>query len=271
MKSPLYLKRFQNFGLIALIGFGAISCATKKAEGVEIAGRSPDEIRNSGVLRIGVRGDIPKFAYIDEKTGLLNGYEIAIGKRLAQELLGAANKAEFYIVTPDTQLDMLNKDSIDLLIATFGKSDEQSETTNLSSTYYIDSVSLLVKKDSVLTSLSNFSGREIGIVKGSSEGISLRSAAEEIGVQAVYREFDNLEGIVASLEAGAIDAAASSKSKLVRFVKDTTYFVPEMIAPREFCIASKLSNTALAAYVEQRLLRWTQEGILTNMAGMFGL
>jgi putative glutamine transport system substrate-binding protein len=271
MKSSFCKKLFQNFSLVALIVLNAISCATKKADEVELAGRSPDEIRNSGVLRIGVRGDIPKFAYIDEKTGLLSGYEVAIGKRLAQELLGDANKSEFYIITPDTQLEMLNKNGIDLLIATFGKADEHSETTNLSSTYYIDSVSLLVKKDSVLTSLSDFSGREIGIVKDSSEGISLRSAAEEIGVQAIYREFDNLEGIMASLEAGAIDAAASSKSKLVRFVKDTMFFVPEMIAPREFSIASKLSNTALAAYVEQRLLRWTQEGILTNMAGMFGL
>lgn len=58
---------------------------------------SLDKIKQNGVVRIGVFGDKPPFGYVDEK-GNNQGYDIALAKRIAKELLAMKIRCNLFLL-----------------------------------------------------------------------------------------------------------------------------------------------------------------------------
>ena len=60
-----------------------IPCLAAPADAPEIKA-----IKNRGVLKVGVKVDVPNFGYRDPKTGKIDGFEIELARILAKEILG---------------------------------------------------------------------------------------------------------------------------------------------------------------------------------------
>lgn len=86
---------------------------------------TPTELSNSdqvqaiierGVLRVGVKQDVPNFGYKNPDSGEFEGLEIDIARKIADEL---GVDIEFTPVTAQTRGPLLDNGQVDMVIATF--------------------------------------------------------------------------------------------------------------------------------------------------------
>jgi putative glutamine transport system substrate-binding protein len=234
-------------------------------------GRSASMIRTAGIIRVGVHFDLPKMGVFDSAANRYDGFEIEIARLLARDLLGSEEKVEFVPVTNEEREDFLDKGTVDVIIATFGRTDLRAENYNISSPYYTDFVGLMTRKDSGFQGLLDFNEKNIGVVQGTSTRQAIDAAATAIGARPHFYEFVRFSEIKAALTAGALDAFASDRTVLARYLDDTVIVLPDRFAPREYGIATRLSNNELAAFVEQRIQQWSREGIFEALKSYFGL
>jgi putative glutamine transport system substrate-binding protein len=160
---------------------------------------------------------------------------------------------------------------VDVIIATFGRTDLRAENYNISSPYYTDFVGLMTRKDSGFQGLADMNGRSIGVIRGTSTRQAIDAAATAVGARPYFYEFARFSEIKAALVAGALDAFASDRTIMARYFDDTMTVLPDRFAPREYGIATRLSNNELAAFVEQRIQQWAREGIFESLKTYFGL
>ena len=73
---------------------GSILVSAADDGGNTAQARTLDEIKKDGKIKIGVFSDKNPFGYVDE-NGDVQGYDIYFGKRLAKDLLGSEDDAEF--------------------------------------------------------------------------------------------------------------------------------------------------------------------------------
>ena len=122
------MKKLSALLLIALLAIGLVGCGSVKEEGQKAAAdtgktRTIDEIKKSGEITIGVFGDKKPFGYVDDK-GEFQGYDIALGNRIAKEL---GVKVNYVPVEAASRVEYLNANKIDLLLANFTVTDERKE------------------------------------------------------------------------------------------------------------------------------------------------
>ncbi|MDR1365642.1 MAG: transporter substrate-binding domain-containing protein [Holosporales bacterium] len=234
-------------------------------------GRSTELVRRAGSLRVGVHFDLPRMSVLDANTGQYYGYEVEICRLLARDLLNDESKVEFVPVTNEEREEFLDNGTVDVIIATFGKSELQAENYNISSPYYTDFVGLMARRDSHFQGLADLNGRSIGIVKGTNTLQAIDAAAAAVGVRPNIYEFVRFSEIKAALDSGLLDVFASDRSVLARFNDESTVILPDRFAPREYGIATKLSNRDLAEFIEQRVQQWRREKIFDSLSEFFGL
>jgi putative glutamine transport system substrate-binding protein len=234
-------------------------------------GRPTSLIRQTGVLRVGVHFDLPRMSVLDSNSGQYYGYEVEIARLLARDLLNDENKIEFVPVSNEQREEFLDDGTVDVLIATFGKTDLRSENYNISSPYYTDFVGLMARGDSGFRGLADLNGRSIGVIKGTTTLQAIEAAAATVGARPNFYEFVRFSEIKAALDSGLLDIFASDRTVLARYYDGAMIILPDRFAPREYGIATKLSNSDLAAFVEQRILQWEREGIFDSLREYFGL
>jgi putative glutamine transport system substrate-binding protein len=234
-------------------------------------GRTASQIRREGALRVGVHFDMPRMSVRESNTGLYYGYEAEIARLLARDLLDDENKIEFVPVTNEDREKVLSDGTVDVIIATFGKTELQAENYHISPSYYIDFVGLMVRKNSGFQGLADLNRRSIGVIKGTNTLTAIDAAAVAVGVRPNFYEFVRFSEIKAALDSGLLDVFASDRTVLARYYDDNSLILPDRFAPREYGIVTKLSNSDLAAFVEQRVLQWQKEGLLDSLQEHFDL
>ena len=115
------------------------SSSTGSSEAKEI-----QAIKDRGVLKVGVKVDVPKYGYKNPQTGQVEGLEIDISKAVAKKILGDENKVEFQGVTAKTRGPLLDNGEIDMVAATFTITDERKKSYNFSDPYIKDDGPLII-------------------------------------------------------------------------------------------------------------------------------
>ncbi len=129
---------------------------------------------------------------------------------------------------------------------------------DFSSLIFLESGGVLVKDGTPIRKFADFSGRNIGVIAGTTTETRLTALLNERGVNAkVTKLKDGNEGI-ALLEAGSIDAFASDKVKLVGLTlqaKDpqALLLLPEDISVEPLAFALPRGDSALRLEVNRAL------------------
>jgi len=252
----------------ALTGCGGDDAATDDAATTDDAAAvtlDPEvqAIKDRGVLRVGVKSDVPGFGLLDPVTNEFKGMEIDMARALAKEIIGDENAVEFTPVTADTRGSLLDNGQIDMVIATFTIKPERKEQWNFSDPYYTDAVGLLVNKDAGIKSLEDLRGKTIGVALSATSKDAVIAAGEEKGwTDFEFKEFASYPEISTALAAGQIDAFSVDRSILRGYLNADRVLLDDEFSPQDYGIATKLTNNGLAAFVNDFVNRVKGDGTL---------
>lgn len=276
MKKPVLLLSLVLVLVLAaatLVGCGAEEPAATETEteSAEALPAGVQEIKDKGVLRVGVKADVPNFGLQDAATGEFEGMEIDLAKALAERIGIPEDKVEFEAVTAKTRGPLLDNGQIDVVIATFTIKPERLEQWNFSNPYYQDEVGLLVKKSSGIAALADLDGKKIGVAQGATTRDAVQAEADKAGIKVEFLEFATYPEINAALESGRVDAFSVDKSILTGYVTEDSVILPDGFSPQDYGIASKLGTDDLTTFINDMLTEMDANGEKTALLEKWNL
>ncbi len=259
-------KLFSLLLLVALVaGFGVarVSADELPAEVQAIA--------KKGKLNVGVKTDVPGFSVEDILSGgKFVGMEDDLARKMAEAMGLKADDVNFVPVTAKTRGQLVDSGDIDMVIATFTITEERKKTWNFSTPYYTDAVSLLVKKNSGISTYKDLEDKLVGVAEGSTSKDALIAAAAKAGVTLTdtrnIQTFPDYPSIKAALDAGQVQAFCVDGSILTGYLDDGTTLVTSVrFSPQEYGIVTKLSNKGLAEFVDNLVKKWLADGTIEGL------
>jgi polar amino acid transport system substrate-binding protein len=215
------------------------------------------EIKRRGKLIVAVKDNLRPLGFKDER-GNLQGLEIDIARRLAQELLGSADAIILQPVSNQERLESVLQGKVDLAIAKVTATYSRYRLVDFSRFYYVDGISLIAKK----RQFNHLDSSKIAVLNNSTTVSALARAfpqAKLVGVDS-YREAFNF------LEEDRVDAFAGDRSILVGWIQSyPEYFLlPNKISsePLGVVMPKGLQYQELRDRVNEALLAWEKSGWL---------
>ncbi|OOM10995.1 transporter substrate-binding domain-containing protein [Clostridium saccharobutylicum] len=239
-----------SVSMIMMVGCGSASTGSQGASSGSEA-KDIQAIKDRGVLKVGVKVDVPKFGYKNPDTGEIEGFEVDLSKQIAKKILGDENKVEFQGVTAKTRGPLLDNGEVDMVAATFTITDERKKSYNFSDSYLTDGVGLLVKKSLGASSLKDLDGKTIGVAQSSTTKAALEKEAAKQNIKLKFSELGSYPEIKAALDSGRVDCFAVDASILNGYADDSTEILSDRYDPQEYGIASKKDNTELAKEINE--------------------
>ncbi|HFI0150583.1 TPA: transporter substrate-binding domain-containing protein [Streptococcus suis] len=225
-------------------------------------------IIDRGVLRVGVKQDVPNFGYLNPDTNKFEGMEIDIARKIADEL---GVDIEFTPVTAQTRGPLLDNGQVDIVIATFTITEERKLLYNFTSPYYTDAVGFLVNKDSGITDFEDLDGKNIGVAQGSITRNLISELADKNGIEVEFTELGSYPELSVSLRAHRIDAFSVDQSILSGYVSSKSQLMDFSFSASDYGIVTKLSNKDLNDYLNSLIEEWTADGSLQTIYDANGL
>lgn len=257
--------------IMSLLVMGCGSSGSNSNAGKDNGQADIKAIKDRGVLKVGVKVDVPKFGFKDPATGKIDGMEIDLAKAIAKKILGDENKVEVQAVTAKTRGPLLDNGEVDLVIATFTITDERKQSYNFSDPYFIDGVALMVKKDSGIQSLKDMNGKKIGVAQSATSKKAIQDAAVKDGVKVSFLEFGTYPEIKTALDSGRVDCFSVDGAILYGYLDDSTVILADRYTPQEYGVASKKTNTNLAKVVNDTINDMKKSGELDKLIQKWGL
>jgi putative glutamine transport system substrate-binding protein len=223
------------------------------------------KIKDKGVLKVGVKVDVPKYGYKNTTTGEVEGLEIDIAKAVAKKIFGDESKIETTAVTAKTRGPLLDNGEIDAVIATFTITEERKQSYNFSDPYFTDGVGLLVKKSLGAKEFKDLDGKNIGVAQSSTTKKALEEEATKAGITLKFSEFGSYPELSAALDSGRIDCFSVDASILNGYLDDSKEILDFRTNPQEYGIATKKSNEGLATLVNEVISEMKSSGELDKL------
>jgi putative glutamine transport system substrate-binding protein len=247
-------KELRRIFFLFLMTAALVSCFKKTAPEIE-------GIKSRGVLRVGVKADIPGLGFLNPHTGLYEGLEIELARLIASELLGDSAKVDFTEVVVQSKAPLLESGSLDLVIGSFTITEEREEVLNFSSPYFTDALGFMVKKDSNIKGTKDMDGKIFGVAEGATSRAALEAAA--LGFEIL--EFPSYSDIKDALGRDIVDVFVADKSILHGYEDGNTRILPDTFAPQPYGIACAKSSAALAGYVNSLVVKWQKDGTIDGL------
>ncbi|MGT2741944.1 transporter substrate-binding domain-containing protein [Streptococcus plurextorum] len=227
-----------------------------------------DAIKKAGVLRVGVKQDVPNFGYLNAETNQFEGMEIDIAKKIAKAL---GVSIEYVPVTTQTREPLMDNGQVDMVIATYTITEQRQANFSISDPYYYDQIGFLVRKKSKVNQMEDLDGLTIGVTQGSTTKANLQAYAEENGLTFRFVQLGSFPELSMSLQAKRIDAFSVDKSILSGYVSKNSNILEEGFNTQAYGIATKKTNTDLTDFINQQLATWTKDGSLQDIYDSYDL
>lgn len=226
-------------------------------------------IEQRGRLIVAVKDNLRPLGFRGA-DGQLQGLEIEIAQRLAQELLGRKDAVELQPVVNQDRLTAVLEGKADLAIAHITGTPSRSRLVSFSVPYYLDSTALITR-DSSVQRVTDIGKRAIAVLEGSSTIATLRYRLPDATLVSVasYTAAQTL------LETGVAVAFAADASVLTGWAQESSRYrlLTPTLSAEPLCIVMPkgLQYGELQQRVNQIITRWTAEGWLQERAASWGL
>lgn len=198
--------------IAALIAFFAVP-ALVHAQGYDTL----KKIRDAKTVTIAYRTDALPFSF--EKDKQPQGYTVEICKRvvanLEQQLKIQPLQVKWVAATSQNRMDLVKNKQADMECGSTTATFSRMEQVDFSSSVFLDTTGLLVRKAAGAKSLAGLSGKKIAVVGGTSNQKALDAALKRASISATLVAVANRDEGVNALQAGSVDAFASDKILLI--------------------------------------------------------
>lgn len=152
-----------------LVGCGgqdkAASSSGATTTGATAKARSLEEIKKDGTIKIGVFSDKNPFGYVDS-DGQIKGYDVYFGERIAKDLLGSEDKAEFVYVEAASRVEYLKSAKVDIILANFTVTGERKEQVDFALPYMKVALGVVSPDNALITDVEELKDKTLIVVKG---------------------------------------------------------------------------------------------------------
>ena len=132
---------------------------------VSAKARTLDEIKKGDTVKIGIFSDKNPFGYVDS-NGEVQGYDVYFAKRIAKDLLGSEDKAEFVYVEAANRVEYLKSGKVDIILANFTVTDERKEQVDFALPYMKVALGVVSPEKALITDVKQLEGKTLIVVKG---------------------------------------------------------------------------------------------------------
>lgn len=228
------------------------------------------EIQKRGYITVAVKDNSRPLGFRDA-TGKLQGLEIDLAKRLAQDLVGNVSGAvRLQSVANRDRLSVVLEGKVDLTIARVTATASRARLVSFSIPYYLDGTAL-VTKDASLQKLGDVAKEKIAVLTGSSTIATVRyllPTAQLVGV-------DSYQQALLLLETGAASVFAADASVLSGWVQEYPQYrlLTTLIGADPLCVVMPkgLQYDHLRRQVNAAIARYSSTGWLQQRAAYWGL
>lgn len=253
-------------GLSLLAVLGLFTACGGSEDAATSSGSALDKIKEAGVIKVGIKEDIPNFGYMNPDSNKNEGMEPDIARKIAKELTGSEDNVEFVGVTAKTRGPLLDNGELDMVIATFTITDERKETYNFTTPYYQDEVGFLVRKEDGFTDTASLDGKTIGVAQSATTKDAIIAEGEKLGgITFKFQELGSYPELKTALTSKRIDAFSVDKSILSGYVDEKTEILADGFSPQEYGVATKKSNSDLNDKLDELIKKWEDDGSLEEI------
>ncbi|MCX2717918.1 cysteine ABC transporter substrate-binding protein [Helicobacter sp. MIT 21-1697] len=253
---------------VYMIGFSA--CGDN--QNTDTQKNALEEIKQKGVVRIGVFSDKPPFGFINEK-GQNDGFDVYIAKRIAKDLLGDENKVEFVLTEAASRVEFLRSNKVDIIMANFTQTPEREAVVDFAKPYMKVALGV-VSPNGEIKSIDELKGKKLIVNKGTTADAFFSKNYPDIEL---LKYEQNTEAFLA-LKDKRGDALAHDNTLLLAWALENEGFsvgIPTLGEEENIAPAIKKGNIELKNWLDNEITTLTHEGFMKEayeetLAPIFG-
>jgi glutamate transport system substrate-binding protein len=148
-------------------------------------------IQQEGEITIGVKFDVPPFGFRNPQSGEVEGFDVDLGRAVADALGVEPNFVE---AISDNRIPFLQRGTADLILSTMTINEERTQEIDFSDPYYLARGRILVKAENdEITGVETLEGRSVCTALGSTYEATIREQAPDADLRLVDSYSECLE------------------------------------------------------------------------------
>jgi ABC-type amino acid transport substrate-binding protein len=251
--------------LLAVLALGVGACGDDEEEPAGGGGGGETEefdtsttlgkIQDSGEITIGVKYDVPPFGFKNPQSNEVEGFDVDLGKAVAEEL---GVKPKFIEAISDNRIPFLEDGTADLILSTMTINAERVQEIDFSDPYYIARGRILTTQDSPIKGLEDLAGKRVCTALGSTYEETIREQAPKADLKLV----DSYSECLELIQNGAVDAISTDDVILTGMIiqDDTLHLVGDELTVEPYGAGIKKGEKELVDLVNRVFDEYKQDG-----------
>jgi ABC-type amino acid transport substrate-binding protein len=213
------------------------------------------KIQEAGEITIGVKYDVPPFGFQNPQNDSIEGFDVDMGKAVAEEL---GVEPKFIEAISDNRIPFLQDGTADLILSTMTINAERTQEIDFSDPYYVASGRILAKTDSPIKGLEDLAGKRVCTALGSTYEETIREQAPKADLQLV----DSYSECLELIQNGAVDAVSTDDVILTGMIiqDDTLHLVGDELTTEPYGAGMKKGETEMVEFVNGVFEEMKQDG-----------
>lgn len=251
-------KKILKLATVGVAIFALAACGNKTEEKTEAQApaqeasvakaRTVQEIKDSGVIRIGVFTDKAPFGYIDE-NGKNQGYDVYFTDRLAKDL---GVKVEYISLDPASRVEYAETGKADIVAANFTVTPERAEKVDFSLPYMKVSLGVVSPDGAVIKSVEELKDKTLIVSKGTTAEYYFSKNHPEVKLQ----KYDSYADAYNALLDGRGDAFSTDNTEVLAWAKSNPGFtvgIESLGDVDTIAVAVQKGNTDLLDWINNEI------------------
>ena len=251
-------KKILKLATVGIAVFALAACGNKTEEKTEAQApaqetavakaRTVQEIKDSGVIRIGVFTDKAPFGYIDE-NGKNQGYDVYFTDRLAKDL---GVKVEYISLDPASRVEYAETGKADIVAANFTVTPERAEKVDFSLPYMKVSLGVVSPDGAVIKSVEELKDKTLIVSKGTTAEYYFSKNHPEVKLQ----KYDSYADAYNALLDGTGDAFSTDNTEVLAWAKSNPGFtvgIDSLGDVDTIAVAVQKGNTDLLNWINNEI------------------
>jgi len=197
-------------------------------------------IRTSGELRLGYIDNAAPFSSIGTGAKEPQGYSVELCRRIADGVRDQLSlkqlRVSWVALTVQNRLDAVRDGKVDIECSTTTWTLARNRDVDFSMISFVDGASVLTRRDPQVAALTDFKGKRIAVIAGTTTHTRLREALTKRSIEAEIVPINSREQGMKLLAAGEVGGFASDRMVLLGLAQQAGSTAPYRVLDEDFSI-----------------------------------